>query len=235
MNQNEKRNPFCTLILITTPKLAKKAAAMFQKGAVPVQYEWNAVGTASSEMIDVLGLGSPDKHVLISILPKIFADEMLRKLKKELKLGTINSGIAFTLPLSGANNLVVKMLEQLGNKESEEAERKDMIRMADTKYSLIAAVINQGYSENVMEAARTAGAGGGTVVPSRRIGNDQAVGFWGLSIQSEKDMVFIVAENENKLKIMQAIGEKCGMHSEAKGIVVSIPIDSVIGFENAEW
>ena len=44
-------------------------------------------------------------------------------------------------------------------------------------------------------------------------------------------MLFIVAENESKLKIMQAIGDKCGMHSDAKGIVLSLPIDTVIGME----
>ena len=230
----EKHNSFCTLVLITTPKLAKRAVGMFQKNAVPVQFEWNAVGTASSEMIDVLGLGTPDKNILLSILPREFAGEMLKKLKKILRLGTIDSGIAFTLTLSGASKFVVRMLEQQEQSACKQAEGKDSVGMADTKYSLIAAVINQGYSENVMEAARTAGAGGGTVVPSRCIGDEQAMGFLGVRLQDEKDMVFIVAENENKLKIMQAIGEKCGMHSEAKGIVVSLPIDHVIGFENAE-
>ena len=231
MNQNEKRAPFRVLFLITTPKLSQKAANMFHKGAVPVQYRWNAVGTAPSEMIDILGLGSPDKQVLISILPKPFADEMLRKLKKELKLGTVNSGIAFTMPLSGANNLILRMLEQLKGKGNDVPERKDETTMADTKYSLIAVVTNQGYSEEVMDAARKAGAGGGTVVPSRRIGNKEVMGFWGMSIQEEREMLFIVTKNERKLNIMRAIGEKCGMHSEAKGTVLSLPIDAVIGLE----
>lgn len=229
---NEKNALLRVLVLVTTPKLADKAAELFRKGAIPVQYKWNAVGTASSEMIDVLGLGSPDKSVLISFMPKLFADVMLKKFKKELRLGTVNSGIAFTLPLSGANNLMVRMLEQLKPDEVENIERKVRVSMSDIKYSLIAAVVNEGYSENVMEAAREVGARGGTVVPSRRIGNEHAVGFWGLSIQNEKDMVFIITDNENKLKIMQAIGEKCGMHSEAKGIVASLPIDAVIGFES---
>lgn len=88
--------------------------------------------------------------------------------------------------------------------------------------------------ESNEDAAREAGANGGTVVTSRRIGNEQALGFWGMSIQNEKDMVFIVAENETKLDIMKAIGEKCGLHSEAQGVLVSLPIDHVIGFETAE-
>ncbi len=231
MEPGEKHESFRALILITTPKLSEKASSMFKEGAVPVQYEFHAAGTAPSEVIDILGLGSPDRTVLLSILPKKFADIMLKKLKKTLRLGKVNSGIAFTLPLSGANGLVVRMLGQLDDSELSETVRKDEKEMTDKKHSMIAAVVNQGYSENVMEAARAAGAAGGTVVPSRRIGNEQAMGFWGMSVQNEKDMVFIVANNENKLKIMQAIGEKCGMHSEAKGIVVSLPIDTVIGLE----
>lgn len=234
MNPNERNAHFRVLVLITTSKLAEKAAEMFKQGAIPVQYEWNAVGTASSEMIDVLGLGNPEKNILMSFMPKSFADTMLKKLKKELRLGTVNSGIAFTLPLNGANNLIVRMLEPLDENERESIERKVKEYMKNIKYSLIAAIVNEGYSENVMEAARSAGASGGTVVPSRRIGNEQAMGFWGMSVQNEKDMVFIVADNENKLKIMQAIGEKCGMHSEAKGLLVSLPIENVIGFESAE-
>ncbi len=234
MSPNERNMFLRAVVLITTPKLANKAAEMFRKGAVPVQYKCNAVGTASSEMMDVLGLGSPDKSVIISFLPKIFADKMLRKLKAELKLGTVNSGIAFTLPLSGANNLMVHIMEHLNETQTQNTERKVSIIMPDIKYSVIAAVVNQGYSENVMEAARAAGARGGTVVPSRQIADGQAMGFWGMSIQDERDLVLIVSDSENKLNIMRAIGEKCGIHSEAKGIVLSMPIDSVIGFETIE-
>lgn len=225
---------FRILVLITTPKLAHKAAEMFRQGAIPVQYEWNAFGTASSEMIDVLGLGTPEKSILTSFMPRPFADTMLKKLKKELKIGSINSGIAFTIPLTGANNLIVHMLKSMDEDGINHVERRMNISMPDIKYSVIAVVVNQGFSDNVMDAARAAGASGGTVVPSRRISNEQAIGFWGMSIQSEKDMIFIVVNNENKLKIMQAISEKCGMHSEAKGILVSLPIDNVIGLEDAD-
>lgn len=53
-------------------------------------------------------------------------------------------------------------------------------------------------------------------------------------MKNENDMVFIVTDNSHKLQIMQAIGEKCGMHSEAKGIVFSMPIDNVLGIEDDE-
>ena len=57
------------------------------------------------------------------------------------------------------------------------------------------------------------------------------MGFWGLSIQEEKEMLLIVTKKENKVAIMQAIAKNCGMHSKAKGIVLSLPIDSVLGLD----
>lgn len=232
MHTPEKHTPIRALVLITTPKSAKKAADMFYKGEIPMQYQWNAMGTAPNEMIDILGLGTPNKSILISVIPKPLADEMLKKLKRELRLGSVNSGIAFTLPLTGANNLVLRMLEQLSGNAANTAERKDEHTMSNSMHSLIVAVINQGFSEDVMDTARAAGAGGGTIVHSRRIGNKEAMGFWGMSIQEEKDMLFIVVKNEEKLQIMQAIGDKFGMRSEAKGIVLSLPIDTVLGLED---
>ncbi len=231
MISHEKHDPMRVLVVITTPKLADKASDMFKEYRIPLQYEWYGVGTAPSEIIDILGLGNPDKTVLISFTKKYIAESLMRKLKKKLKIGTVNSGIAFTVPIKSANSLIVKMLEQT-DENSKLFQRKDEKKMSDTAYSVIAVIVNQGYSENVMEAARAAGAYGGTVIPSRRIGNEQTIGFWGMGIQNENDTVLIVADDSHKLAIMQAIGEKCGVHSEAKGIVLSMPIDSVIGIDD---
>ena len=79
---------------------------------------------------------------------------------------------------------------------------------------------------------RSAGAGGGTVFHSRHIEGEKASSILGFSIQEEKEIVLIVADNESKLPIMQAIGKGCGIHSDAKGIVISLPIDSVIGLND---
>ena len=226
MRMNEKTVPLRILAVITTPRLSKKALELFRRGNVPVQYEWHGLGTASSEMMDILGLGTPEKRVLLTVLPKPFADRMGRKLKEAAVIGTKNSGIAFTLPMSGVNHLLLQMLEAL---QGEETNERGKSGMEDMKYALIAAVVNQGYSENVMEAARGAGAGGGTVIPGRRTGSEEAIQFWGMSIQEEKEMILIITEQENKLKIMQAISAKCGLHSEADGLVLSLPIDTVIG------
>lgn len=225
----QKREPFRLLMLITAPKLAEKAAALFERGQVPMQYQFYGRGTASREMMDMLGLDSGEKNVMMSMLPKSFADEMLRRLKKDLRLGTSNTGVACTIPLSGGNSRLIQMVEYACAQREAQGMRRD--NMQENEFQMIVAVVNQGFSEDVMAAARPAGAAGGTVFHSRRIGSEESVRLWGISVQQEKEAVMILSRKEEKLAIMQAICEKCGMDSDAQGIVLSIPVDSVVGIE----
>ena len=177
----------------------------------------------------MLGLGSIDKSVLISMVPKNLSEVLMDKLRSELRLHAANSGIAFTIPLNGATNLIFRIRTQGTEKEVPGIKGKEESRMSETKYSLVAAIVNRGFSGDVMETVRAAGAKGGTVIHSRRIGDKDATSFWGLSVQDEKEIVLILTESVNKVALMKCIGESCGMHSEAQGIVMSLPIDSVAG------
>lgn len=232
MEKTDKNQMLQMLVLITTPKLADKAAEIFRKGSLPLQYRIQAQGTATSEIMDLLGLGSPDKCVLVSMIPKGFADVMLRKLRSALRLDTVNSGIAFTIPMTGVNNLIMRMLTQNTDTTISQSGGKGENTMTEAKHTLVAAIVNRGFSGNVMDAARSAGAAGGTVIRTHRIGTEEVTQFWGLSVQEEKDIVLILAAAADKVKIMRAISEKCGMGSDSKGIVMSLPVDSVMGLQS---
>ncbi len=227
----EKSNtPMRLLLLIATPKLVDKAETLLHSLHIPVQYRLSAEGTAPSEMLDVLGLGGVDKGALIAFSPKAQADVTLKKLNRALRLTAAGSGIALTVPLSGLNNLLFRMLKEYA--DSAPAERKDEKPMTESKFTLVAVAVNQGYSDDVMTAAKTAGAGGGTILHSRHNGDEGVMNRWGLTLQEEKEIVLIVAPTDAKRAIMQAISTRCGMHSEAKGLVVSIPLDSVVGLSD---
>ena len=226
MEQEKKKMSLQALTLITTPKLADKAEKMFQKEHLPLQYRFNAEGTASSEIMDMLGLGSIDKCVVISITQKQQADAILKKLRAGLQMSAVNSGIAFTIPINGVSNMILRLLTQQ-IEENEKSTGKDSVMMSETKHALITAVVNRGFSGDVMKAARSAGATGGTVLHSRQLGDAEAIALWGAD--EEKEIVMILADAESRLAIMQAISENCGMHSPAKGLVMSMPIDSVTG------
>ncbi len=223
------------LILITNTKLAKKAEQMFKEGHVQTVYRSHGRGTASSETMDMLGLSDVDKSIIICMMPKPFADEMLKKLRKQLQLGMVNTGVAFTVPISGANSKTLKLIERLREEETgfthKNVERKAM-KMEDLAYALIVVIVNRGYSEEVMEVAREKGATGGTVINSRWVGsNEEALHFWEISVQPEREMILILANHDEKKDIMKAIGENYGMKSEAHGVVMSLPVDGVAGLD----
>ena len=231
MADQYKKAAFRMLFLIATPKLVSKAVGMFKEGNVPAQYIFHAQGTASSEVMDMLGLDGVDKNILMSMMPKMFADEMLKKLRKKLHLGMPNTGIGFTVAMSGSSGHILQLMEKMEPEEKERLAERNEADMTDNEYSMIIAIVNQGFSEDVMNAARPKGASGGTVFHSRRVGNEQAMKFWKISVQEEREVVIILAGKEDKLAIMQEIGQKCGMKSKAQGIVMSLPVDSVVGLD----
>ena len=224
--QNNAHPSYQMLLLIATQKLADKATELFKEMNIPVQHRLGAKGTASSEIMDTLGFGSIDKALLCAMVPRASGDEMLSQLHTKLRLDAVNSGIAFTIPLTGATNLLVRMMNSISEQNNE---RKDENTVTNSNYTLIAAIVDRGFSGDVMEAAKKAGAGGGTVLHSRSIESEEATNFWGMSVQEEKEIVLILTKHESKKEIMRAISEKCGMQSKAKGLVMSLPIDSVMG------
>ena len=229
MGDNYKNISYRMLLLIATPKLVDKAAGMFKEGNVPTEYIFHGQGTATSEIMDMLGLDGVDKNILMGMLPKPFADEMLKKLRKSLHLGMPNTGIAFTLILSGGSGYLIQLMEGLEPEEKKNVAERNEGDMAD--YSLIMTIVNKGFSEEVMNAARPRGASGGTVFHSRRIGNEEAMKFWKISVQEEREVVLILAQKEDKPAIMQEIGKQCGMKSKAQGIVMSLPVDGIAGLD----
>ena len=105
----------------------------------------------------------------------------------------------------------------------------NMIMDPDVRYALVVAAVNRGFSGDVMVAAKTAGAGGGTVIHSRGIEDERVSALCGTAGDEEKEIVLIISEAEKKLGIMQSISENCGMKTDAKGIVISLPIETVMG------
>ena len=95
---------------------------------------------------------------------------------------------------------------------------------------LIVAVANEGRTDTVMNAARAAGAAGGTVIHGKGTASEEAAHFFNISIASEKEMIFIVSKKEQKAQIMRSVLEKAGPGTEAGAVLFSLPVTSVEGF-----
>ena len=95
---------------------------------------------------------------------------------------------------------------------------------------LIVAVANEGRTDTVMNAARAAGAAGGTVIHGKGTASEEAAHFFNISIASEKEMIFIVSKKEQKAQIMRSVLEKADPGTEAGAVLFSLPVTSVEGF-----
>jgi nitrogen regulatory protein PII len=101
-------------------------------------------------------------------------------------------------------------------------------------HELIYVILNEGASDMVMHAARSAGATGGTVLLGKGTGSRETGKFLGISLASEKDVVLIVAEAQKKAAIMKAIVEQAGPGTDAGAICFSLPVSQVAGLRQVE-
>ena len=99
----------------------------------------------------------------------------------------------------------------------------------DRTYDLIVAILAEGYVDDAMEAARQAGAAGGTIIRSRSLSNAKAEQFIGISVHEETEILLILSKREGKLAIMDAISQSAGLKTEAGGMLFSLPVDKTVG------
>ncbi len=96
-------------------------------------------------------------------------------------------------------------------------------------HECIVCIVNAGFSEAVMDAAKEFGARGGTVVHARGTANQEAEKFFGITVQPEKEMVLILVPSEIKEDILHALYRAVGLKTPGQGIAFSLPVDGVVG------
>ncbi len=104
----------------------------------------------------------------------------------------------------------------------------------EKEYSLVIAIINKGFTDLVMESAKNAGARGGTTFTARGTGNKELGEFFGIAIQPEKEIVFILVEDQIKDKVLLQIYKDAGLDTKGSGIAFSIKVNDVVGLTPIE-
>lgn len=236
MHEVDSKNLHPRLLLVIVAREVEKAAVeLLRLCHIPVHYQSLAEGTASSEFLDVLGLEDDEKILLLSMAPKYRADALLRRMDSHSKLSAPGMGVAFSLPLSGISRPDIGLLDQ----ETRERMLRHMEHAiekstAEVDYSLVLVIANQGYSDDIVHTAKEAGAGGGTVLHARRVGMEDAMKVWGISIQEEREVLLIGIQRTHKAALLRAIATKHGITTPAHAIAVSMPVDGVAGLDKEE-
>ena len=97
------------------------------------------------------------------------------------------------------------------------------------KHEVIFCIVNAGFSDAVMDAAKEFGAKGGTVIRARGTANQEAEKKFGITVQPEKEAVMILVKSEIKNDILHALYKAVGLKTPGQGIAFSLPVDNVVG------
>lgn len=186
------------------------------------QLRFTGRGTASSEMMDILGLGSTEKDVVISMGTDGAVADAVRHFSDNLS-STRYRGIMMLFSPDAVSRLLAVILTM---KKSDAPERKESVAMKNEhQHSLILVVVNQGYTDQVMRIARRSGATGGTVIRARLADAEKESQFHGITLQEEKEIVAILAPDSIRDQLMADVNQECGFRSEAQGVLCAVPVD----------
>ena len=96
-------------------------------------------------------------------------------------------------------------------------------------HEAIFCIVNAGFSDAVMEAAKQFGARGGTVIHARGTANREAEKFFGITVQPEKEIVMILVNTKIRDDILHALYNAVGLDTPGQGIAFSLPVDQAVG------
>lgn len=161
-----------------------------------------ARGTASSKFLRILGLGDKSKEIVLIVIDR----EKGKKIVDDVRSDARIQGVAALLGSTKEKTM-------------------------SSKWKMITIIVSTGYADDIMDAARKAGAQGGTITHARGTGTEEDAKFLGVQIVPEKEMIFILCASEDTDKIVEAVSSLKCLNEPGIGIIYT---QDVIDFKNLD-
>lgn len=147
------------------------------------------IGTANKELLEKLEDKNLHRDVVSLVTATDLAEIFLKELSSKFSLGKPGHGIAW------ATNVNDVYTDAINNVDDENREKADI--------QVITAIIKNGTADIIMDAARSAGARGGTVLEPSDI--DSGTNIFSKESNEVYDVVIIIARKDTVEPIMEAI------------------------------
>lgn len=230
MKLSESSHSIEALFIIIDRGKAERISDILGEHEVKMQFVCLGEGTAPPNLRSLLGL-EQEKDVIISLIPGDKVSEIMSDIKTKTKYDKAGKGIMFTLSLTGFNALIYKLVLNEDIKLAQKV-RREVDSMEETRKELIITVISRGNADIAMEAAKQAGATGGTMIRGRGMGINDVEQLLMIKIQPEKDILLIVSEADTKKAIMQAICNTVLERTGERAFSFSLPINELAGISS---
>lgn len=185
-------------------------------------------GTATSEQLNLYGLEATEKAIVASVADGEKTKQLIKNAKRKMFIDIPGNGVMMAIPVKSIGG--GRTLAYLTNNTTPDKTVPEM----NFEHELIIVILNQSYMDDVMDAARSVGAAGGTVLHAKGTGAQYAKKFFGVSLAAEKEVILIAAKASEKTEIMKAIVEHAGPQTPAGAITFSLPISAVAGLRNVD-
>ena len=225
--QTARGNRAKLLISIVNRGEDERLCELLNDFSVALTFSVQGMGTARSTVLNYLGIGTSEKAVMFSLIPESDEQAVLDEISNKMSLYLVGRGISFTVPLSAVSEIVANGITSAAAAKT--VDGRKIMKDNERNYDLIVVIVAEGYVDDAMEAARNAGAAGGTIIRARSLANAKAEQFIGISIREEAEVLLILAQREGKLAIMDAVSKSAGLKTEAGGMLFSLPVDRTVG------
>ena len=174
---------------------------------------------SDNALLQFFGIGESDQDVVLIVTGGQVLDSILDAMKRAALEDKKLSGF---VAVTGVGT-IMKFMAETNRMEIINTGEQTMDRHT---HEMIAVIVNSGFADDVMAAARQAGAHGGTVLNARGTGKQEDVKFFGITIVPEKEILLIIAEKEKSAAIMDAIKALDCFATPGSGICFSSDVDN---------
>ena len=179
---------------------------------------------ASSALLQILSIGETVNDIVLCAASEEKTLELREAIVKEMQNEKKKYGCLFSIDLTHAYK---------SGKEREDFPPKKEDGMTST-HDLITVILNKGFADDVMAAARQAGAGGGTVLHGRGTARPEDASFFGITLVPEKEILLIVCEKEKTAAIFDAMAKLPCLMQPGSGIAFSMAADGFVNLGKKE-
>ena len=215
------KRPMILLSIVERDK-GKKLIKELENNGIKVNFQCVGLGTAPTEMMDIFGVGTKDKDIVISLGVETAVKDMMANFGTTFESHTKYGGLMIILNTSAASRILTEILSFNNDKTLEKGNGS---MKNEHHNNLIMISVNEGYSDDVMQVARKAGAMGGTVIKGRLASVEQFADIAKNEVDGEREILCILAPLKTSEQIMEDVNKEFGITSAANGIIVAIPTE----------
>lgn len=172
-------------------------------------------GTAANSIIQLLGLGDSSKDITYNIVDDAIKNQVQEAIVKAASEKKAHFGVMFTV---NVGDFLKAGTDTHPSQENSLSGGNDYMENK-SEYQMINLIVNKGYAEDAMAAARRAGAGGGTIIGARGTAKEGDAKFFGMEIVPEKEMLMILVPSDKKEQILNAVTNLDCFSKAGSGIV----------------